>query len=159
MTIIISASGFQEGARAFAKEKGIMPLQLNELPNFFQLIALQLKRTLLPDSKQRGEPFYILMEVNQGELTGSYEVINHNNKNLIFLFISKKHADEYISRKKIKDLQPRALKQESFESIILMANRQQANFGIIIIPADSNANFICMEITPEELRKEYYYID
>ena len=48
--VIISASGFQEGARAFAKEKGIMTLQLNELPNFFQLIALQLKRTLLPDS-------------------------------------------------------------------------------------------------------------
>jgi hypothetical protein len=158
--VMVSVSGFQEGAKAFAKEKGIMTLHLNDLPNFFQLIAFQLKKIFLPDAKQRGEPFYILMEVNQyGELTGSYEINDHDNKNLIFLFLSKKHAYEYINRQKIKDLQPRALKQESFEFIILTANRQRANFGIIIMPADTNANFMCMEITPEILKKEYYYID
>lgn len=46
MTIIISASGFQEGARAFAKEKGIMPLQLNELPNFFSIDCLTAKENI-----------------------------------------------------------------------------------------------------------------
>ena len=158
--VIVSASGFQEGAKAFAKEKGIMTIPLNDLPNFFQLIALQLTKTFLPDPKQRGEPFYILMEVNQhGELTGSYEINQHNSSNIIFLFLSKKHALEYINRQKIKKLQPRALKQESFDFVILMANRQRANFGIIIMPADTNANYMCMEITPELLKKEYYYID
>ncbi|MEC5142703.1 restriction endonuclease [Chitinophaga sp. 212800010-3] len=157
--VIVSVSGFQKGAAALAKESGIITLHIDELPNFFQLIALQLKKTFLPDSKQRGEPFYILMEVNlHGELTGSYEINNHNNRNIIFLFISRKHADEYIRRKNIKDLQPRALKQESFEYVILMANRQHANFGVIIIPADANANYMCMEISPDVLREEYYYI-
>ena len=121
---------------------------------------MQLKKTFLPDPKQRGEPFYILMEVNRyGELTGSYEINNHNGNNIIFLFLSKKHALEYINRQKIKNLQPRALKQESFDFVILMADRQRASFGIIIMPTDSNANFMCMEITPEMLKKEYYYID
>lgn len=158
--VIVSVSGFQKGARELAKESGILALHLDELPNVFQLIALQLKKTYLPDPKQRGEPFYILMEVNpNGELTGSYEIVVRNNKNLILLFISRKHAEEYIRRKSVTDLHARALKQESFEYVILMANRQRANFGIIIIPSDADANYMCMEISSDLLRKEYYYID
>lgn len=158
--VIISVNGFQQGARAFAKDKGIIALDLKDLPNIMQLIGIQLSKVYLPNPKQRGEPFFVLMEVNEhDELTGNYEIVKQNGKNLILLFISKKHAQDYIFRKKIKDIQPRALKQESFELVIRMASLQKANFGIIVIPRDAEAgDYMCLEIMPEILRKEYYYV-
>jgi hypothetical protein len=157
--VIVSASGFQEGAKNFAEEKGILTLLISELPNLMQLIGFRLARVFLPDPKQRGEPFYILMETDEyNNLTGSYEIVEQGAKNLIFLFLSKKHADKYISTKKIKDLQPRALKQESFDHVILMAKRSKSDFAIIVFPVNDDTNFFCLEITPDNLKKEYHYI-
>lgn len=158
--VIISVNGFQQGARAFAEDKGIIVLQLKDLPGIMQLIGIQLSKIYLPDPKQRGEPFFILMEINgNNEPTGSYEIVNQKGKNLILLFISRKHAEDYVIRKRIKDVQPRALKQESFELVILIASLQKANFGIIVIPRDAEAgDYMCLEISPEIFRGEYYYI-
>ncbi|WCT11748.1 restriction endonuclease [Mucilaginibacter jinjuensis] len=156
---IISLSGFQDGAKMFADEKGIITLLASDLPNFMQLISIRLTNVFLPNPKQRGEPFYILMEIDQyNNLTGSYEIIERNHKNFIFLFLSKKHAEKYLSHKKIEDLQPRALKQESYDHVILMATRLKAMFSIIILPGDTETNFIGFDISPEDLKKEYYYI-
>lgn len=157
--VIVSESGFQEGAKLFAEEKGIMTLLVKDLPNLMQLISMKISSVYLPNSKQRGEPFYILMETDGvNNLTGNYEIVEHQNRNIIFLFLSRKHAEKYISHKNIIDLQPRALKQESFDYVILMAKRLKATFAIVIFPQGSDHNFMCVDITPEDLKKEYYYI-
>ena len=42
--VFVSDSGFQSGAIEYAKEKGILTLKTNDLPNFINLIGLRLKQ-------------------------------------------------------------------------------------------------------------------
>lgn len=95
--IIVSSSGFQQGAKEYAKVYGIHAIAAGEEHLVSQILAEKIK-VLLPDSRVIGQPFWTLMEeANNGSnisVTGSYIDFNSGgNKQAIGLFLSKKWAE------------------------------------------------------------------
>lgn len=156
--VFISNSGFQSGAKSYASEHDIILMTTDDLPNFFNLVGSRLKQIFLPNEHIIGEPFYVLMEHNNGELTGSYHIVSfEKTPKVIMLFLSKKLANEFITRNKEFDLTPRSLKKESYDYIILLAKKINVKFQLILMYDDSkreNCHSLCIE--PEDLKREFY---
>ena len=112
----------------------------------------------LPNEHIIGEPFYVLMEHNNGELTGSYHIVSfEKTPKVIMLFLSKKLANEFITRNKEFDLTPRSLKKESYDYIILLAKKINVKFQLILMYDDSKReNCYSLSIEPEDLKREFY---
>lgn len=155
--VFISNSGFQSGAKSYAAEKGIMILTTNEIPNFINLIGLRLKQIYLPSKFLKGEPFYILMEHKNGELTGSYHVIEYKAMpKAMFLFLSKRLALNYLKCTGEKDLFIRGLKQEAFDFIIMAAEKFDAVFRVVCAEGNKNGDHMMFDLTPNQLKDNYF---
>lgn len=82
---MISAKGYQDGAKTFGKHYGIELITTEDLPNICSLYLTHVK-WLLPDEDTYGDPFWTIMEVTKdGKNTGT--CYSPNEK--IALFISK----------------------------------------------------------------------
>lgn len=82
---MISAKGYQDGAKTFGKHYGIELITIEDLPNIYS-ISLTHVKWLLPDENTYGDPFWTIMEVTEdGKNTGT--CYSPNEK--IALFISK----------------------------------------------------------------------
>lgn len=155
--VFVSNSGFQSGAEYYAKEKNILLLKTEQLPNFINLIGFRIQQIFLPSKHVKGEPFYILMEHFNGELTGSYHVVElSQNHKVMLLFLSKKLAIDYLHVSGESDLKIRGLKQEAFDFFILAAKNFGATFQIICFKQDDNDGHLSFEIAPEKLKAEYF---
>lgn len=154
--VMVSQSGYQEGAKNFAESKGIATLTTDSLPSFLQVIGLRMIQIFLPDKKERNEPFYCLMQVRDGALTGSYEMTETKDGEKLFsLFISKKHAEEFIKLRGLYDMEPRVLKHEAFDYLMIPAKKEKAFFSIFVTGQEQFPPFHGIKIDPEDLKKEY----
>lgn len=114
-----------------------------------------MKNVFLPDKKEKGTPFYCLMEAKNGELTGSYYMTDQSSilKKVFMLFISPVHAERYIKLGGLeKEFEARAFKQETFDLIINIVRMEKGIFGIVF--SKDVRQFIPLE--PDDLKKEYY---
>ncbi|MEY5049972.1 MAG: hypothetical protein RLZZ175_3331 [Bacteroidota bacterium] len=130
--VVVSNSGFQDGAKKYAEEFSIILMKTSDLPNFMQIIGKRLYQIFLPNEYDKGEPFYVLMEHKKGVLTGSYQVCEENKNKYILLFLSKSAALEYINITKEFDLTPRSLKQEAYDFFILFAKNEKAKLQLVL---------------------------
>jgi hypothetical protein len=154
--VFISNNGFQTGAKNYAIEHGIILMVTSELPNFFNLIGKRIGQVYLPDEYTKGEPFYVLMEMQNRVLTGSYHVIKFNDTpRSIILFLSKKLAVEYIEKTKEFDLVPRGLKQESYDFLVYFAKKMDLKFQLNIMHVPESENVVSFFIEPDQLKSEY----
>jgi hypothetical protein len=156
--VFISNSGFQSGTKSYALEHDIILMTTDDLPNFFNLVGKRLKQIFLPSEHTMGEPFYVLMEHNKGELTGSYHITRFDQTpDVILLFLSKKMANEYVIKHKEIDLTPRSLKKESYNYIILLAKKNNVQFQLLLMYNDSaRENCYSLFIEPDDLKSEFY---
>lgn len=158
--VFVSNSGYQSGAESYAKEKGIIALTTSDIPNFINLIGLRLQQIYLPTKHIKGEPFYFLMEHKNGELTGSYHVIDTNGKpSAILLFLSKKLASDYLKASGETDLLIRGLKQEAFDFMALSAKNFKALFRVVCADRGVNNEHLSFDISPDQLRENYFDMD
>ena len=82
---MISAKGYQDGAKTLGKHYGIELITTEDLPNIYPLSLTHVK-WFLPDENTYGDPFWTIMEVTEdGKNTGT--CYSPNEK--IALFISK----------------------------------------------------------------------
>ena len=155
--VFISNNGFQTGAENYAKEHDILLMVTNDLPNFYNLIGKRLGQIYLPSEHVKGEPFYILMEHNSGELPGSYHIVRFKDTpNAIMLFLSKNLAMEYINTTKEFNLIPRGLKQESIDFLIHFAKKANVKFQLNIMRENSSKNCVSLFIEPDEIKSEFF---
>jgi hypothetical protein len=91
--IMISQSGFQAGAELVAKHFDIILKTTNDLPPTPHLMAERLASVALPNESYKGEPFWAIMEHQNGRVTGSYFGSNNQGRTVIPLFFSKYHAE------------------------------------------------------------------
>jgi hypothetical protein len=71
--VMISRSGYQRLAINCAEKHDILLLTLDDLPHLHTLVVQRLKSVALPDTAAIGEPFWTIMELDQGgDVTGSY---------------------------------------------------------------------------------------
>lgn len=90
--IMVSQSGYQKGAKEVAKQYDIILLTTNDLPPMPHLLGERIGNVALPDETYRGEPFWVIMEHQNGKVTGSYFGSENNGRTFIPLFFSKYHA-------------------------------------------------------------------
>lgn len=94
--IMISAKGFQEGAKTYGEFYGIKLVKASELPQINELIAQTIKVGMLPDKNIKGDPFWVIMEqLDDKNTTGTYFGFEENQ---IILFLSRKSAERIITR-------------------------------------------------------------
>jgi hypothetical protein len=94
--VVISRNGYQSGAEDFAKYHDILALRFDDLPAINVRLAERLRTVALPDETYIGEPFWTIMEVRDGKVTGSHfggVRSPESDKPCIPLTFSKYHAE------------------------------------------------------------------
>ncbi|CYV15051.1 hypothetical protein HO944_08010 [Streptococcus suis] len=130
--IMISKVGFQEGTRIFADSYGIKLITEDELPTIADIVAGVLKKAFLPDEKIQGEPFWALMEMQDGEVTGSYCTVAQNQ---IPLFYSQNMANYYLNLRPDRDtLVVRGISQYQLRALLELADMHSQKFILFPIP-------------------------
>lgn len=164
--IMVARRGYQSGAEAFAKHKDILPLLFDDLPSFNVLMAQRLKAVALPDEEYIGEPFWIIMEMRDGKVTGSH--YGHKDpssgRGLIPLAFSKYHAERVFREAGLDPRQwtvrglPRFALRAFLITLELYEKRMNTGALLLFLPpgAKSDAQFIGIEVSREDLAREYY---
>ncbi|EDI1748311.1 restriction endonuclease [Salmonella enterica] len=155
--VIVSKSGYQSGAREYAEKHGITLLTTEDLPKFNVLVADYLIASALPTKDWIGEPFWILMEREEHNVSGSYYKLSqkHNGRNIIPLFFSKREAIDFLNKSQAASVfAVRGIPQHYLKRLIGFG--EQFNFlFFLMLPAmtEEQATGLCVDAT--ELKKRY----
>lgn len=169
--VIVSKSGYQSGAKEYAEKHGITLLTTEDLPKFNILVADYLINSILPTKDWIGEPFWILMEREEDNVSGSYYKFaqKHNGRNVIPLFFSKREAIDFLNESEqtlhfaIRGVPQHYLKRliaitERLKPLFFLMlpalNEEQAN-GLLIEPIELMKRYLLSEISPEEYQEFY----
>jgi hypothetical protein len=120
--VFLSKNGFQEGAMVVAKYCGIKTVNIKDLPGLNNILAGRIKTLFLPDKNQIGEPFWTIMELKNGAITGNYHMLKNNNRNIVSLFFSKQSAEIFTKELQLKksDWHVTGLSQNQLKSFLIM---------------------------------------
>lgn len=127
--IFVSRNGFQSGAIEYSKYYDIELVSGGELP-LLSKVAIKSIGILLPDKSVMGEPFWTIMEVNNGKVTGTYICVEEKT---IGLFLTRKCAEEVA--KKTGGV-VRGVCQRHLRCILLYAKRGELKLCMFILDKD-----------------------
>ncbi|MFJ7793742.1 restriction endonuclease [Pseudomonas sp. NPDC096950] len=164
--VIVSRNGYQSGADKYAKFHEILPLVFDDLPSFNNLLAERLKTVALPGDDYIGEPFWIIMEIRNGKVTGSHYANKDpiSGKDLIPLTYSKYHAERLFrdagldpTRWAVRGL-PRFALRAFLITLELYEKKMNGGALICFLPPGSkpDAQFIGIHASREDLTNEYF---
>lgn len=163
--VVVSGSGYQSGAISFAKKKQILLLKTSDLPAINILLADKLKSVALPDESYIGEPFWTIMELREGRITGSFYggVELQGSNGAIPLAFSKVHAQQYFHEKRlnpsewaVRGLPRRSLKALIYQLELFERNNKWASLLFKLPGINLDKSFYPLKITREELASDYY---
>lgn len=162
--LVVSRNGYQEGARLYAKHWDVLLLNSDELPTLNLLLAARLEAVALPDESYVGEPFWTIMEIQNGKVTGSYFCHStEDGTKRIPLVFSKQHARQMFEQAGLNSTEwaIRGLPRQVLRAFILMMELMERQKGGAMLcmrrpgePPDSP--FLGVPITRDELALEYY---
>lgn len=165
--IVISRNGLQEGAQDYCDHHRISVLDVGDLPMLGGLIAQKIESLLLPEEDGVGEPFWTIMELLEGKLSGNHFILagkSKNSKGQIPLFYSRRLAEKFAERYKLNRAQwsVRGLPQHAFRGFLtkleLFEKDGRAEGLLIMLPpgATPDARLIELPVTAALLRMDYY---
>lgn len=159
--VMVANSGYQSGARQFAEANGIQLMEEKDLPSFTDIIAGVVKKAFLPDKKVKGDPFWTLMEIQNGETTGTYYALADKEKTIVPFFYSQVIAEKL--RKKLPDgycYEVRGVSQYQLKGFIAQMEVLGVQAAIYYVPFWNEDEIdIPFAIIPiEKLKEEYVYI-
>ena len=159
--VMVAKSGYQSGARQFAEANGIQLMEEKDLPSFTDIIAGVVKKAFLPDKKVKGDPFWTLMEIQNGETTGTYYALADKEKTIVPFFYSQVIAEKL--RKKLPDgycYEVRGVSQYQLKGFIAQMEVLGVQAAIYYVPFWNEDEIdIPFAIIPiEKLKEEYVYI-
>lgn len=143
--IFVSRNGFQSGAIEYAKYYDIELVSGGELP-LLSKVASKSIGILLPDKSVMGEPFWTIMEADDGKVTGTYICVEDKT---IGLFLSRKCAEEVA--KKAGGV-VRGVCQSHLRCILLHAKFEELKLCMFILDIDRG-----LLIEPQVI-EEYFMI-
>jgi len=165
MGLVVSRSGYQNGADTAASHYGIDLLRREDLPSMGSLLAKRLEKVALPNETYIGEPFWTIMELADGRTTGSYYASTHpgTQRMHIPLLFSKPHAERVMKQAALDPHRwaVRGLPKFSLRAFVLMLELfEMRGHGamILFLPpgAKGDANFVGIPISRQQLVEEYY---
>lgn len=158
--IMISANGYQEGAKSIGNHEFIKLLTIDDLPSFGEIVALQVKSVFLPDESVKGEPFWVIMESNGEDITGTYMTIPETEDSsghdfLIPLFISKYVADIFNKDHYKGSGVVRGVNQYQLKALISFSRMH--NFGFVenFFESDIRKQDLLFYISADDLEKQF----
>lgn len=159
--VMVAKSGYQSGARQFAEANGIQLMEEKDLPSFTDIVAGVVKKAFLPDKKVKGEPFWTLMEIQNGKTTGTYYALPGEEKPIIPFFYSQVIAEKL--RKKLPDgycYEVRGVSQYQLKGFIAQMEVLGVQAAIYYDPfwKEDEKNITFAIIPIEKLKEEYVYI-
>ncbi|MGL0695926.1 restriction endonuclease [Klebsiella pneumoniae] len=155
--VIVSKSGYQSGAKEYAEKHGITLLTTEDLPKFNILVADYLINSILPTKDWIGEPFWILMEREEDNVSGSYYKFTqkHNGRDVIPLFFSKREAIDFLNESEQSlHFAIRGVPQHYLKRLIAITERLKPLF-FLMLPALNEEQAKGLLIEPTELMKRY----
>jgi len=160
--IFISNNGFQPAAKKYLEDHGILHYDGGDLPHFGSVLASMISPIALPGESAVGQPFWTLMQFDQGGTTGVWRLVPHpsNPQRGVFpLFYSRHHAGmlHQLAYCGSPDLCVRGLEQPSLRFLVLCAEDEGRNFAIMrpFENDDGQQMFTFEEWTPRDLAHEY----
>ena len=155
--VMISKNGYQKGAILFAKAKGILLMTLDDLPSLTDIIAKRMEYLLLPDEYTKGDPFWTIMQMQDGKATGTYLNIGTSSQPEIPLFYSKKVAQHCLLKYIDKDsLCVRGLTQVQLKTLIRISKEvTHTSFAVCIFPIPIEEQLQFIRLDYQTLEKYY----
>ncbi|WP_321902441.1 restriction endonuclease [Paraburkholderia tropica] len=154
--VIVSANGYQSGARESAEQNGLKVLSMEELPSIGQLLALRLDNVVMPGAEAKGQPFWTLYD------PGTNEPYSFAQGRELFgvLFFSRAHVEKYA---KTCRLSPRwvvrGMEMRHLATYVLTCDFMRGRV-LIVQPSNENAfelnGFEFQEIRRDDLIAEFY---
>ena len=123
---MISAKGYQEGAKLEGKYYGIELITTEDLPYMYSLSLTHVK-WLLPDENTYGDPFWTIMQITEDK---KITCIFYSPKGKIPLFLSKKSAERALKRTEIHGFAVFGVTREHLIGICHMAEEYNWPFSI-----------------------------
>lgn len=174
--IFISRSGFQSGAKKYLEDHGITHFSGDDMPQFGSVIASRVRSVALPDDSAVGQPFWGLMEVKEGNVTGTWVAIPDRSEtqstseglidapesSLLPLFHSRPQADRFRRFAcSNSDVCVRGIEQPTLQFLIQMAYFDGRKFAICVIVEDEigNPQMMAQPWSAVDLANEYSTVD
>lgn len=156
--VMVSKNGYQNGAKKVADMKGIKLLTVDDLPSIFDIIAGMIQKGFLPDEFEVGDPFWTIMEFENGNVTGTYLSIQ-KDRPTIPLFFSPKLASIVLEKYIDKDRYCiRGVSQYQLKKLIDIHEIGNVQFAVFYFPILSEESvetpYVLMEAT--DIEKAFY---
>ena len=146
------------------------PVENGEVAKFYGklrdagALRQRLNSVALPDATAIGEPFWTIMEVEDGRVTGSYFVHESPSGKNILLFYCKLHAEQIASQMKLDSQRwaVRGLPRHALRAFLLLVDMFRERSGIqpaiLFKPPGFGADesFLCAPAGCGALMAEYY---
>jgi hypothetical protein len=160
--VVVAKNGFTDGAKTYAESKGLILKTPQQLPDYIQSIGLNLQKVFIPSKDENGEPFYILLCINNdGSWNGEYFLERYKEMEKVMpLFISRKHGEEYLKKRGEPNLAVFPLKRKHINFIADMAIKNLGGlkrlcFSLILLPFSNDVNPICVVFKAKDFKEEY----
>ncbi|MGB9132904.1 MAG: restriction endonuclease [Methanosarcina sp.] len=140
---MISAKGYQEGAKLEGKYYGIELITTEDLPYMYSL-SLTYVKWLLPDENTYGDPFWTIMQITEDRKnTGIF----YSPTGVIPLFLSKKSAERALKITEVHGFAVFGVTREHLIGICHMAEEYNWPFAIAAkLDLSQTAGSICLNI-------------
>ncbi|MEQ3410643.1 restriction endonuclease [Klebsiella aerogenes] len=127
--IIVSAGGFQTGAREFAEKNNVTLMDYSELPSIGNLLSRRLANVVIPDEDTIGQPFWTIFDTEEYSPFGHVDA--KNEITTAFLFLSKVHAQRFLKDQNLgSKWQVRGMAQRHLSCYILTCDAFNARYVI-----------------------------
>lgn len=156
--VMVSRRGYQSGAEAVARARGIRTLNPADLPAIGVLIGQWVEQLLLPPATTIGEPFWALFDTSQR--TSTYCCLPESGpagERLIPLFVSKQLAEAAagVVTKRARCV-ARGLNQQALMALLPFVARQGGSFVCFFVdPTPTVTSWFGVSRTPEEMAMKY----
>lgn len=129
---MVARTGYQRLARNYAEKHDILLLTSDDLPQLHMLLVQRLQSVALPDSTAIGEPFWTIMELEDGHVTGSYFVRDSPTGKNVFLFYCKLHAEQVMGQMQLDNRKwaVRGLPRQALRVFLLMFDMFRERSGV-----------------------------
>ena len=157
--MMVAKSGYQEGAKQFAESNGIHLMETKDLPSLGEIVAGVIKEAFLPDEATQGAPFWTLMEIQSGEITGTYFSLPEG-KPIVPFFYSKVIAEKM--REKLLDAENwvvRGVSQYQLKGFVAQMEVLGVEAAVFYVPywKEGETDVPMVIIPKEKLKEEYIY--
>ncbi|GIG67716.1 restriction endonuclease [Phytomonospora endophytica] len=157
--VFISRNGFQQGARKYLEDHGILYYSDTDLPSFADSLAAKVKAVALPGKDAVGQPFWGLMEIADGAITGSWWLMP-DGSGAMPLFFSRPHAEQFWQHalSSAGNVCIRGIEQSTLWLLITCARDEERAF-MTVRPFEQNGKllFRAEQWTAAELGEEFVH--